>query len=111
VKRSKRFKSKQYDGAKMTETKDILLVSFIVYILLYNYIGACISRKHGAKIPLWSGIIKNRDYAFYLTYIGYIALLLNGIISIFKESYTPLLALSGFAFMFLGTEILLPLFI
>ena len=89
----------------MTETRDILLISFIVCILLYNYIGACISRKHGAKIPLWPGIIKSRDYTFYLIYIGYMALLLNGIISIFKESYTLSLALPGFASMFLGMYI------
>jgi hypothetical protein len=79
----KKFKGKQYDEAKMTETKDILLISFIVCVLLYNYIGACISRKHGAKIPLWPGIIKS--CTFYLIYIGYMALLLNGIAQYLKK--------------------------
>ncbi|HQM89514.1 MAG TPA: hypothetical protein PLI56_05210, partial [Exilispira sp.] len=66
------------------EINVILLIAFVVCILLYNYVGLYISRKHGAKIPWWSSIVKSKDYTFYLIYIFYIALLVNAIISILE---------------------------
>lgn len=81
---------------KMMETNTILLIALISCILLNNYIGFYISRKHGAKIPWWPSIIKGRDYTFYLIYFCYIALIVNAIISILKEEYILPLALLGF---------------
>lgn len=80
----------------MMETNIILLIALIVCILLNNYIGLYISRKHGTKIPWWPSIVKSRDYTFYLIYISYMALLVNAIISILKEEYIFLLASLGF---------------
>ena len=87
------------------ETNVILLIALIACILLNNYIGLYISRKHGTKIPWWPSIIKSRDYTFYLIYICYIALLVNAIISILKEEYIFPLALLGFISIFLSTHI------
>jgi len=84
------------------ETNVILLIAFVVCILLYNYVGLYISRKHGAKIPWWSSIVKSKDYTFYLIYIFYIALLVNAIISILEEKYIFLLALPGFILILLS---------
>lgn len=82
-----------------------LLVALVVCILLNNYIGLYISRKHGTKIPRWSSIVKSRDYTFYLIYIFYIVLLVNAIISILEEEYIFLLALLGFIPILLSTYI------
>ena len=84
------------------ETNVILLIAFVVCILLYNYVGLYISRKHGAKIPWWPSIVKSKDYTFYLIYIFYIALLVNAIISILEEKYIFLLALPGFILILLS---------
>jgi protein-S-isoprenylcysteine O-methyltransferase Ste14 len=89
----------------MMGTKDIFLVSFIVCILLYNYIGSYISRRHGAKIPWWPGIVKSKDYTLYLIYIPYIALLVDAVITISKEEYIFLLALLGFILIFFSMYI------
>jgi len=87
------------------EANTILLIVLIACILLNNYIGLYISRKHDAKIPWWPSIIKSRDYTFYLIYICYIALLVNAIISILKEEYILPLALLGFIPIIHGTYI------
>ncbi len=84
------------------EINVILLIAFVVCILLYNYVGLYISRKHGAKIPWWPSIVKSKDYTFYLIYIFYIALLVNAIISILEEKYIFLLALPGFILILLS---------
>lgn len=84
------------------ETNVILLIALVVCILIYNYVGLYISRKHGAKIPWWSSIVKSKDYTFYLIYIFYIALLVNAIISILEEKYIFLLALPGFILILLS---------
>jgi len=89
----------------MIETSTILLIALIACTSLNNYIGLYISRKHGAKIPWWPGIIKSRDYTFYLIYIGYIALFVNAIISILKEEYIFLLTLPGFTLILLSMYI------
>lgn len=89
----------------MMETNIILLIALVVCILLNNYIGLYISRKHGAKIRWWPNIIKSRDYTFYLIYIFYIALLVNAILSILEEEYIFPLALLGFIPILLGTYI------
>jgi len=84
------------------ETNVILLIALVVCILIYNYVGLYISRKHGAKIPWWPSIAKSKDYTFYLIYIFYIALLVNAIISILEEKYIFLLALPGFILILLS---------
>lgn len=84
------------------ETNVILLIALVVCILIYNYVGLYISRKHGAKIPWWPSIVKSKDYTFYLIYIFYIALLVNAIISILEEKYIFLLALPGFILILLS---------
>jgi len=89
----------------MMETNTILFIALIACILLNNYIGLYISRKHGAKIPWWPSIIKSRDYTFYLIYICYIALFVNAIISILKEEYIFSLTLLGFIPILLSTYI------
>jgi hypothetical protein len=72
----------------MMEAKSILLISFLVCILLYSYIGLYISHKYGAKIPWWPSIIKGKDYTLYLIYICYIALLLDATVSIYSKRST-----------------------
>jgi protein-S-isoprenylcysteine O-methyltransferase Ste14 len=84
---------------------NILLILFIGGVLLYNYIGLYVSRRHGSRIPWWPSIIKSKDYTFYLIYACYIALLLNGFISILEERYTLVPALSGFSLMFISMYI------
>ena len=49
----------------MAGTSSLLLISFIAGMLLYDYVGLYVSRKHGAKIPWWPNIIKSKDYTFY----------------------------------------------
>jgi len=89
----------------MLGTNNILLIALVVCVLFNSYIGLYISRKHGAKIPWWPGIVKSRDYTFYLIYIFYIALLVNAIISILGEEYILLLTLLGFIPILLSTYI------
>jgi len=87
------------------ETSFILLIALIVFILLNNYIGLYISRKHDAKIPWWPSVIKSRDYTVYLIYICSVALLANAIVSILNEEYIFPLALLGLIHILLGTYI------
>jgi len=80
----------------------LLLVLLILCVVLNNHLGLHISRRHGADIPTWSGIIKSRDYTFYLIYASYMALLFDAIASITREAYVLPTAMLGFAFIIAG---------
>ena len=83
----------------------IILITFLICILLYNYSGLYVSRKSGASIPFWSSIIKGKDYTYYLIYGSYLALLIGGVLVILREEYRLPLTIAGFVVILLSIVI------
>lgn len=84
------------------QESELLLVVFIVCIFIYNYIGLYISGRSGAKIPLWSEILKSKDYTYFLLYVSNIGLIICGIFGIIKGDLKLHLIILGFIFIFLS---------
>jgi protein-S-isoprenylcysteine O-methyltransferase Ste14 len=89
----------------MSMESTLMLALLVLCIVLNNYLGLYVSRKRGAGIPTGSGVIKSRDYTFYLIYASYVTLLFDAVASITRETYALPIALLGFTFTMVGIGI------
>ena len=84
------------------ERDQTLLYVFLTIFLVYSFISSLVSRKYGAKIMGWPGIIKSRDYTSLFLAIPQAGLIFSVVVVLYNGMYGIIALGIGFALMFMG---------
>lgn len=79
-----------------------VLYLFLFIFIIFTLLSLTVSRKYGAKILGWGGMIKYRDYTSLFISITQMGLFFNVTFMFLYEYYQPILVLLGFIAMLLG---------
>jgi protein-S-isoprenylcysteine O-methyltransferase Ste14 len=84
------------------ERDQTILYIFLALFLVYSFISLLVSRKFGAEIMGWPGIVKSRDYTSLFLAVPQAGLIFSVVMVLYNGMYGVILLVAGFTLMFIG---------